>query len=120
MTIDTPTTPELAARAGELLTYDGLSCTNSHAVENILMDVFAVSRDRAKTAIHHAVRAHRGHEPRKHDPAWADLTRTARSAKRRLALDQAAQAAGYASWSSYETAVINGAVQIMAKPYAAE
>lgn len=37
-----------------------------------------------------------------------DATNTKRQARRRAALNQAAQAAGYPTWSQYETAVING------------
>lgn len=37
-----------------------------------------------------------------------DTTQRKRQARRREKLNQIAQAAGFASWSAYETAVING------------
>ena len=46
--------------------------------------------------------------PRKHDPKWKDNTRAERIQKRRQRLNEIARAAGYANWSAYETAVING------------
>ena len=49
--------------------------------------------------------------PRKHDPRWKDTTRAERQQKRLAALNAAARAAGWASWSAYETAVVNGAAQ---------
>jgi hypothetical protein len=50
--------------------------------------------------------------PRTHNPAWKDNTRAARQNRRRTALTAAAKAAGWASWSEYETAVINAKVTI--------
>jgi hypothetical protein len=44
-----------------------------------------------------------------------DTTQTRRSSRRRKRLDELAQAAGYGSWSAYETAVINGESQIRPK-----
>lgn len=49
--------------------------------------------------------------PRTHNKAWADTTRAERQQKRLEALNAAARAAGWASWSAYETAVINGETQ---------
>ena len=49
---------------------------------------------------------------RTHNPAWKDSTRAARQTKRREALNEKARAAGFNSWSEYETAVINDKVQI--------
>ena len=49
--------------------------------------------------------------PRKHDPRWKDTTRAERQQKRLAALNAAARAAGWASWSAYETAVVNGVTQ---------
>ncbi len=46
---------------------------------------------------------------RKHNPAWRDGTRNERQRRRQAALDEAAQAAGFETWSRLETAVINGA-----------
>lgn len=51
-------------------------------------------------------------QKRKHDPKWKDNTRAERQQKRRDKLNQIAQAAGYASWSAYETAVLNGSVKV--------
>jgi len=44
-----------------------------------------------------------------------DTTRNQRQARRRKSLDEIAQAAGYGSWSAYETAVINGESKIPPK-----
>lgn len=52
-------------------------------------------------------------EPRKRNPAWRDNTRAARQRKRQAALDAAAQAAGFETWSRLETAVVNGATVIV-------
>lgn len=41
-----------------------------------------------------------------------DKTNTQRQARRRAALNQAAQAAGYQTWAQYETAVINGKIAL--------
>ena len=49
---------------------------------------------------------------RTHNSAWKDSTRAARQIKRREALNGKARAAGFNSWSEYETAVINDKVQI--------
>ena len=49
--------------------------------------------------------------PRRHNKAWKDSTRAERQQKRLAALNAAARAAGWASWSAYETAVINGLAQ---------
>jgi len=49
--------------------------------------------------------------PRQHNKAWKDTTRAERQKKRLAALNAAARAAGWASWSAYETAVINGETQ---------
>jgi hypothetical protein len=49
--------------------------------------------------------------PRQHKKEWADTTRAERQQKRVAALNAAARAAGWASWSAYETAVVNGAAQ---------
>ena len=49
--------------------------------------------------------------PRKHNKAWKDSTRAERQQKRLAALNAAARAAGWASWSAYETAVVNGVTQ---------
>jgi hypothetical protein len=49
---------------------------------------------------------------RTHQPHWKDNTRTQRQQNRREKLNQIAQAAGFASWSAYETAVINGKVKV--------
>jgi hypothetical protein len=49
---------------------------------------------------------------RTHNPAWKDSTRRERIQKRRDRLNEIARAAGYKSWSEYETAVINNQVQI--------
>lgn len=46
--------------------------------------------------------------PRRHDPRWRDGTRNERQRRRQAALDEAAQAAGFETWSRLETAVING------------
>lgn len=54
--------------------------------------------------------------PRKHDPKWKDSTATERQTKRRAQLAEIAQRAGWESWSAYETAVLNGKVQIPKKP----
>lgn len=43
---------------------------------------------------------------RKHDPRWKDTTTTKRQQTRRAKLNTIAKAAGYASWSAYETACI--------------
>lgn len=51
-------------------------------------------------------------QPRKHNPAWKDSTRTQRQSARRAKLNEIAKAAGYESWSKYETEVINGRVKI--------
>lgn len=51
-------------------------------------------------------------KPRKHNPNWQDNTRNQRQATRRAKLDAIAQSAGFASWSAYETAVINGKSKI--------
>ena len=51
---------------------------------------------------------------RKPQPPAAQ-TSTQRQRKRVTKLDAAAQAAGWASWSEYSTAVINGAVSIAPK-----
>ena len=57
-------------------------------------------------------KAKRGEKsPRKHDPRWKDTTRAKRQAERTAALNAAARAAGWASWSAYETAVIKGETQ---------
>lgn len=53
---------------------------------------------------------------RKHNPAWRDQTSAARQAARLAKLDQAAQAAGFASWRKLETAVVNGAVVTVTQP----
>ncbi len=50
---------------------------------------------------------------RKHNPNWQDNTRTERQQKRRDRLNQIAHAAGYASWSAYETEVLNERVAIL-------
>ena len=50
--------------------------------------------------------------PRRHNPKWKDNTRNQRQSKRREKLDQKAQAAGWQSWSAYETAVINGETRL--------
>ena len=52
-------------------------------------------------------------EPRKRNPAWKDNTRAARQRKRQAVLNQAAQDAGFESWSQLETAVVNGATVIV-------
>jgi hypothetical protein len=44
-----------------------------------------------------------------------DTTQTRRSSRRRKRLDEIAQAAGYGSWSAYETAVMNGESKIQPK-----
>lgn len=44
---------------------------------------------------------------RKHDPRWRDNTRNERQRRRQAALDAAAQAAGFTTWSKLETAMIN-------------
>lgn len=49
--------------------------------------------------------------PRKHKKEWADNTRNERQNTRQEKLNAAARAAGWASWSAYETAVVNGAAQ---------
>lgn len=53
---------------------------------------------------------------RKHNQNWQDNTKQARIANRREKLKQIAQAAGYANWSAYETAVLNGLVHISRPP----
>jgi len=49
--------------------------------------------------------------PRKHDPKWKDSTVTQRQQSRRAKLNAIAQAAGFASWSAFETACLNGQAQ---------
>jgi hypothetical protein len=49
--------------------------------------------------------------PRKHDPKWKDSTITQRQQNRRAKLNQIAQAAGFESWSAFETACLNGMAQ---------
>jgi hypothetical protein len=51
-------------------------------------------------------------KPRKHNPAWKDNTRNERQRQRRQQLNEIARAAGWPSWSAYETAVLNGRVEI--------
>ncbi len=41
-----------------------------------------------------------------------DTTQTRRATRRRKTLNEIAQAAGYESWSAFETAVINGKSKI--------
>lgn len=48
---------------------------------------------------------------RKHDPKWKDSTVTQRQQSRRAKLNAIAQAAGFASWSAFETACLNGQAQ---------
>jgi hypothetical protein len=50
--------------------------------------------------------------PRKHQSHWKDTTVAKRQSKRREQLDLKAVAAGYLSWSAYETAVINGETRL--------
>lgn len=47
-------------------------------------------------------------KPRKHNPAWKDRTRTARSDKRKAELQAAAERDGFANWSEAMTAWKNG------------
>ena len=49
--------------------------------------------------------------PRKHDPRWKDSTVTQRQQNRRAKLNEIAQAAGFESWSAFETACLNGTAQ---------
>ena len=42
-----------------------------------------------------------------------DTTQTRRQARRRNRLNEIAQAAGYKSWSAYETEVVNGRAKIL-------
>lgn len=114
MTIDIST---LITRAAQLLEYNGPTATNARAVQDTLIAEFGVTRQRTITAIAHACQQHRGQPDhvrptRVHNPAWADNTRNERQATRRQRLNAAAQAAGFASWSAYETAIINGAIEI--------
>lgn len=44
----------------------------------------------------------------KKSPPKGDTTQTRRGARRRKTLNEIAQAAGFESWSAYETSVING------------
>ena len=49
--------------------------------------------------------------PRKHDPKWKDSTVTQRQQGRMAKLNAIAQAAGFSSWSAFETACLNGQAQ---------
>lgn len=49
--------------------------------------------------------------PRTHQPHWKDSTVTQRQQGRRAKLNAIAQAAGYSSWSAFETACLNGTAQ---------
>lgn len=49
--------------------------------------------------------------PRKHNPKWKDSTVTQRQQSRRAKLNAIAQAAGFVSWSAFETACLNGQAQ---------
>ena len=46
--------------------------------------------------------------PRIHQSQWKDNTITQRQQNRRDKLNAIAQAAGFASWSAFETACLNG------------
>ena len=50
--------------------------------------------------------------PRTHQPHWKDNTRNERQNSRQAKLNAIAQAAGYTSWSAYETAVVNGKARL--------
>jgi len=50
--------------------------------------------------------------PRVHRAHWKDNTITQRQSKRREQLNQIAVAAGWQSWSVYETAVINSETRL--------
>ena len=49
--------------------------------------------------------------PRIHQAHWKDNTITQRQQNRRERLNALAQAAGFASWSAFETACLNGTAQ---------
>lgn len=49
--------------------------------------------------------------PRAHQAHWKDATITQRQQNRREKLNTLAQAAGFASWSAFETACLNGQAQ---------
>lgn len=53
---------------------------------------------------------------RKHQAHWKDTTVAKRQGKRREQLNQIAVAAGWQSWSAYETAVINGETRLTQRP----
>jgi hypothetical protein len=50
--------------------------------------------------------------PRTHQKHWQDNTITQRQQSRREKLNQIAQAAGFASWSAFETAALNGKTRL--------
>lgn len=54
--------------------------------------------------------------PRSHRAHWKDSTSAERQQKRLDAKNEIARAAGYKSWSSYETAVINKIIAIAPNP----
>ena len=49
--------------------------------------------------------------PRKHNPAWKDNTRTARSDKRKAELQAAAELNGFEPWSGMMTYIKNEALK---------
>ncbi len=49
--------------------------------------------------------------PRTHQAHWKDNTITQRQQNRREKLNALAQAAGFASWSAFETSCLNGTAQ---------
>jgi len=50
--------------------------------------------------------------PRTHQKHWQDNTITQRQQSRREKLNQIALAAGFASWSAFETAALNGKTRL--------
>ena len=50
--------------------------------------------------------------PRTHQKHWQDNTITQRQQSRREKLNQIARAAGFASWSAFETAALNGKTRL--------
>jgi hypothetical protein len=50
--------------------------------------------------------------PRTHQKHWQDNTATQRQQSRREKLNQIARAAGFAGWSAFETAALNGKTRL--------